>query len=50
VHARVEVPEGWEWGWGPARILRGRLEDRSHWTEEFPDGPDLLGDAGHDLR
>ena len=29
----VEVPDGW--GWGPVRMLRGRLEDDGYWTEEY---------------
>ena len=29
----VEVPD--EWGWGPIRILRGRLEDNGYHTEEY---------------
>ena len=29
----VEVPG--EWGWGPIRILRGRLEDDGYHTEEY---------------
>ena len=29
----MEVPGGW--GWGPVRILRGRLEDDGYHTEEY---------------
>ena len=28
----IEVPEGW--GWGPVRVLRGRLDDLGYYTEE----------------
>lgn len=33
MRAWVEVPNGW--GWGPVRVLRGRLEDDGYWTEEW---------------
>ena len=33
MQAWVEVPD--EWGWGPIRVLRGRLEDGGYWTEEY---------------
>ena len=33
MRAWVEVPAGW--GWGPIRILRGRLEDDGYHTEEY---------------
>jgi len=31
--AWVEVPG--EWGWGPVRMLRGRLEDGRYHTDEY---------------
>ena len=50
--AWVEVPDGW--GWGPVRMLRGRLEDDGYHTEEYRlargimihvTGSKLLGDG-----
>jgi hypothetical protein len=29
----VEVPD--DWGWGPVRVLRGRLDDAGYWTGEY---------------
>ena len=34
MRAWLEVP-GDLAGWGPLRILRGRLEDDGYWTEEY---------------
>ena len=33
MQAWVEVPD--EWGWGPIRMLRGRLEDNGYHTSEY---------------